>query len=268
MHNLQLHIPTPCHENWDAMRLEERGRFCAVCTKVVRDFSGMDTAEVLQVVAAAPEGSICGRVRTSQLAVPTQVRPARTSPTQAPVPVRAQPLSAGLRRFLVALLISFGPGALSLSAASTQELQHVLTTQVEENATISGRVADQRTGRLLRDIEVRLMRGKQVISTGKVDAQGNFELELPSNKRKRRPYRLVLAYKGQDVATYTVAGRANGILLVLNRERLGTWIPCVDPGWERERRYTLGALTVIQEWNFSHSLFDQNTMMDQMLLGR
>lgn len=72
---LQLHIPTPCHENWNAMTPQEQGRFCNACAKVVVDFSMMTDKEVLDYMANA-SSSVCGRMSTEQLAKPLQAYPA------------------------------------------------------------------------------------------------------------------------------------------------------------------------------------------------
>jgi len=44
---LYLHIPTPCHEDWNTMTPVEKGKFCGSCNKEVVDFSLMTDAEVL-----------------------------------------------------------------------------------------------------------------------------------------------------------------------------------------------------------------------------
>lgn len=79
-HNLQIHIPTPCHENWDAMTPEAKGRFCGSCAKVVVDFSVMTDNEVLNFLKKNT-GSTCGHFTTDQLERPiieTQLQPKRT----------------------------------------------------------------------------------------------------------------------------------------------------------------------------------------------
>lgn len=50
-----LHIPTPCHENWDAMTPAGNGRHCASCDHQVIDVASLPVAEgrrVLTEVAA------------------------------------------------------------------------------------------------------------------------------------------------------------------------------------------------------------------------
>lgn len=62
----QLDIHQPCHENWEAMTKEDKGRFCASCQKIVIDFSRMSDRE-LAAFFKKPSGSVCGRLRQDQL---------------------------------------------------------------------------------------------------------------------------------------------------------------------------------------------------------
>ncbi|MFT3933444.1 MAG: carboxypeptidase-like regulatory domain-containing protein [Chitinophagaceae bacterium] len=63
---LQLHIPTPCHEKWDHMSPTEQGRFCMSCNKEVIDFSLMSDKEILAHISKA-SSNICGRASEDQL---------------------------------------------------------------------------------------------------------------------------------------------------------------------------------------------------------
>src|SRR5690242_1371914 len=64
---LLLSIPTPCHENWDAMTPLEKGKFCGSCQKQVMDFSRMSDREIAQFFKKPTTGSVCGRFTTDQL---------------------------------------------------------------------------------------------------------------------------------------------------------------------------------------------------------
>lgn len=63
---MKITIPKPCHENWDLMTPAEKGRFCSVCTKVVRDFTDCSDEEIVSEISNSEE-KICGNFRTTQL---------------------------------------------------------------------------------------------------------------------------------------------------------------------------------------------------------
>lgn len=64
-----FHIPEPCHENWDNMTQQDKGRFCASCSKQVVDFSLMSDQQVLNYFKNAT-GKTCGRFANDQLKRP------------------------------------------------------------------------------------------------------------------------------------------------------------------------------------------------------
>lgn len=66
MKKIQLSVPKPCHENWDAMRPEEQGRFCGSCQKTVVDFTTMSDRQIAEFFKK-PAGSTCGRFHNDQL---------------------------------------------------------------------------------------------------------------------------------------------------------------------------------------------------------
>ncbi|WP_223605448.1 hypothetical protein [Chryseobacterium sp. OSA05B] len=63
---MKITIPKPCHENWEAMTPEEKGRFCSVCSKTVRDFTVASDQEIIEVFSHSSE-DICGNFNSSQL---------------------------------------------------------------------------------------------------------------------------------------------------------------------------------------------------------
>jgi hypothetical protein len=56
----RLEIPEPCSEDWNLMTPQEKGRHCAVCDKVVIDFSKATKQEIINHIKK--EGKICGHV--------------------------------------------------------------------------------------------------------------------------------------------------------------------------------------------------------------
>ncbi|WP_185289940.1 hypothetical protein [Chryseobacterium lactis] len=63
---MKITIPKPCHENWENMTPDEKGRFCAVCSKTVRDFSKVPDDKIIDFFSSSSE-NICGNFNTSQL---------------------------------------------------------------------------------------------------------------------------------------------------------------------------------------------------------
>ncbi|KFC19236.1 hypothetical protein [Chryseobacterium sp. FH1] len=62
---MKVTIPKPCHENWSNMTPEEKGRFCQVCSKSVRDFTSASDLEIITDLSENP--NICGNFRVDQL---------------------------------------------------------------------------------------------------------------------------------------------------------------------------------------------------------
>ncbi|HSC39235.1 MAG TPA: hypothetical protein VLD19_15235, partial [Chitinophagaceae bacterium] len=94
---LLLSIPTPCHENWDAMLPNEQGAFCHACAKTVVDFTGMSDDEVKQYFLQHQGQKTCGRFDTAQVAAPGIDLPTLFSST---LPY--------WKKFLAAVIIAFG----------------------------------------------------------------------------------------------------------------------------------------------------------------
>ncbi|RYZ28433.1 MAG: T9SS type A sorting domain-containing protein [Chitinophagaceae bacterium] len=66
MKKFQIKIAEPCHENWDAMTQQDKGKFCASCQKTVVDFSTMSDRQIADFFKK-PARSVCGRFYSDQL---------------------------------------------------------------------------------------------------------------------------------------------------------------------------------------------------------
>ena len=62
---MKVTIPKPCHENWATMTPEEKGRFCQVCSRSVRDFTNASDLEIINDLSQNP--NICANFRIDQL---------------------------------------------------------------------------------------------------------------------------------------------------------------------------------------------------------
>ncbi len=69
-----LNIQNPCHEKWNGMQPQDGGKFCMQCSKKVFDFTGLNNAEIIQIIEQS-KGRICGRMSQSQLNRPLEIQP-------------------------------------------------------------------------------------------------------------------------------------------------------------------------------------------------
>lgn len=67
MKNYKLTIPKPCHEDWDKMTPNQKGRFCDLCSKTVMDFTGKTPEEIKTYLIENKGQRVCGRFKRSQL---------------------------------------------------------------------------------------------------------------------------------------------------------------------------------------------------------
>lgn len=61
-----INIPQPCHEDWNKMLPEQKGRHCEACKTVVTDFTTMTDAEIINHLKSS-SSKTCGRFLESQL---------------------------------------------------------------------------------------------------------------------------------------------------------------------------------------------------------
>ncbi|MCD0480470.1 hypothetical protein LPB90_18680 [Chryseobacterium sp. LC2016-29] len=62
---MKLNIPNPCFENWNEMTSSDKGKFCQVCSKTVRDFTNSSDEELYEEIKS--NSNICGSFRNNQL---------------------------------------------------------------------------------------------------------------------------------------------------------------------------------------------------------
>nr|WP_321224504.1 hypothetical protein [uncultured Psychroserpens sp.] len=63
--SLNINIPEPCHEDWNKMTLQQKGRYCKSCEKTVFDFTSKTDEQIVKTFLN--EGRVCGRYKSTQL---------------------------------------------------------------------------------------------------------------------------------------------------------------------------------------------------------
>lgn len=64
---IKPHVPNPCPENWENMKVGLNSRFCENCKKDVIDFTSMSRQQILETIFSNYDKKICGRFKKSQL---------------------------------------------------------------------------------------------------------------------------------------------------------------------------------------------------------
>jgi len=113
----KITIPKPCHEDWNTMTQEEKGRFCGSCKKTVIDFTKLSNSEVQDYLSENKHQKICGHFKKEQLdtihiSVPTVV---------------IEQSHTFTKTFLLALLLTMGTTLLSCTntAGKQQKIETV-----------------------------------------------------------------------------------------------------------------------------------------------
>lgn len=62
-----MQIISPCNQNFNKMKKQGDGRYCASCEKVVVDFTKMSNKQLTDYLESRKSENICGRLKNVQL---------------------------------------------------------------------------------------------------------------------------------------------------------------------------------------------------------
>lgn len=166
---LPIQIPKPCHEDWQQMTPEDKGRHCLVCQKTVIDFTQLTDTEILSYFQQKPTG-VCGRFRPEQLA---------------PKPVAEVTQTSRWKMYLMALSATFALKTMLTETAKAQTPVEQREPQItpprvgtvayvhdEEQFTISGKVIDADTKEAIPGVSIAIKGTTQGTNT---NANGEFK---------------------------------------------------------------------------------------------
>ncbi len=192
---LNLTIPTPCTENWNAMTPDPNGRFCASCQKTVIDFSSMSDAEIVQYFTHF-KGVTCGRFTEKQLQRPLSM------------PTVSKPQNRWAWAFSALLL----PTVLSSQTVKTVESvvfstnSVVLPTVVElkkQGAEINHNEATIKLHGIVVDTQYQPIIGASIVLRGTnngtvTDLDGHFELKVPAPTTDKQTIDIEVSFIGYE----------------------------------------------------------------------
>lgn len=173
---INISIPKPCHENWEAMTPAEKGRFCSVCSKTVLDFTKASDREIVQTLNQMENA--CGRFYNHQLNRNLMV----------PKPKKSYWFLASIS--LLGFLGLNNSVALAQNPPKTEQTDKIKTTQDSTKTTfslkkITGVVSDELGPLAGASIEV-----IGINKTTVTDFDGNFTIEVEEGQK------LLISYIG------------------------------------------------------------------------
>jgi hypothetical protein len=183
---IKLKIAEPCHENWNKMLEEEKGRFCLSCQKAVVDFSRMTNEEIIQYFEQNAGKKTCGRIAIHQ--------------HNAPISNYRKVVSPWFNKYVAGFLMAIGFYNPTKAQTVTPNEQHMMKGEMvarpiqttNKKLVIKGRVLDEETQKPIKGAIVKID-GSDAMAT--TDKYGNYSLNVPE-RFQNASLQLVISYKG------------------------------------------------------------------------
>lgn len=172
MKQFKIEIPTPCHEDWDKMTPESKGRFCGSCEKIVIDFTGMSAQEIGETLNK--QKNVCGRFAVDQL------EEIYTLPSKNYFYFPYQVAAASLLLFATP---AFGQTVEPIKTEVTP-IQHLIgdTVMVGTPLYIVPVKVVSEEGKSLENVLVRIQtKDGQILKEGRTDMNGLLDLQIEAN---------------------------------------------------------------------------------------
>lgn len=184
-------IAEPCHEDWNAMIPEEKGRFCKSCEKTVIDFTGMSLPAIHRYMEQA-KTSVCGRMTPQQVHAPVYnktVADAYRFSLQALVLGTAISTFTAFNAYSQGQVVKAVKGKVAPTETIRGEVAAVCRTPPKKDSVFSGKVIDYMNDTYLSGVSVTLYdENDNELATTLSNAAGEFLVPLAENWE---PYKAV-----------------------------------------------------------------------------
>lgn len=113
---LIIRIPEPCHEDWNSMLPDAKGKFCNSCNKSVFDFSNKTDTQIRDILRDHKDQKVCGHFKRSQINRPLNIS----------ININDLPKNISITRaFAIALFIVFGTFLFSCTDEHGQQVNSI-----------------------------------------------------------------------------------------------------------------------------------------------
>ncbi|MES2764026.1 MAG: T9SS type A sorting domain-containing protein [Bacteroidota bacterium] len=114
--NFIVRIPEPCHEDWNKMEPDAKGKFCNSCSKSVFDFSNKTDIEIKDILLEYKDQKVCGHFKKSQVNRPLNIS----------INLKDLPKNISMTKaFAIALFLVFGTFLFSCTDEHGQKVNQI-----------------------------------------------------------------------------------------------------------------------------------------------
>ncbi|NLR91401.1 carboxypeptidase-like regulatory domain-containing protein [Flammeovirga agarivorans] len=173
-----LKIDTPCKENWDNMSLNEKGRFCEICSKTLIDFTQKNGSQIIKEINN--NENLCVRLTSEQERIPF-VEIKKNNENKLPY----SNVAVGL---MIVTSLSFNqtseatnvPLQADLEQTSNNDLctdKSINTSTLKRSTLFSGQITSE-NGEVVENAKITFITINQIFSTYTLK-DGTFSIKIP-----------------------------------------------------------------------------------------
>ena len=130
--NLIIRIPEPCHEDWNKMQPDDKGKFCGSCCKSVIDFSNKTDNEIRNILIEYKDQKVCGHFKKTQIDRPLNIR----------INFKELPKNVSVTKaFAIALFLVFGSILFSCTNHNNETVGKMEIVNTEQEHMVGAMVA-------------------------------------------------------------------------------------------------------------------------------
>ncbi len=169
---IKINIAEPCHENWEKMLDEEKGKFCLSCQKQVVDFSRMTNEEIINYFNVNEGKKTCGRIAKHQ--------------HNTPISNYQKVVTPFFNRYVASFFMALGFYNPSTAQTKDVSVEQHMNGEIavkqphissDKKLVINGRVLDQKTKKGIKGATITVA-GSDITTT--TDKNGNYTVSIPA----------------------------------------------------------------------------------------